>query len=120
MSKTPNLAPTATVNIGGQDRTLRFDFNALALLEEKTGKSAFDQATFQNVKASDLRALIWAGILHELPDVKMEEVGSWLHPGNVREVSEAIGKAFGNDVKEKEAAPLPEADQLSPHPSENE
>jgi len=119
MSNTPSLSPSATMNIGGKERTLRFDFNSLARLEELTGKSAFDSNTFLNIRASDMRAIVWAGLLHESPDLLLEDVGSWLNPGNVKKISEAIAKAFGNNVEDKDAAPLAEADLPLTSQSEN-
>lgn len=103
MSNVPiPTSPIVSIHLGGKDWQLRYDFNALIRLEKEIGKSAFDATTFQAIRAQDLRAFIWAGLLHQQHDLTLEEVGSWINPQNMKLVAEAIGKAFstgeGNKV----------------------
>ena len=43
-----------------RERGLRLDFNALALCEKVTGRSALQASTWAGVRAMDLSALLWA------------------------------------------------------------
>lgn len=96
------VAPTIPLEIGGKTRGLKYDFNALALVEEKTGKSALSGDIFQNLRATDLRFFIWAGLVHEQPDLMVEEVGSWIHMGNLPKITECIAQAFSAAMPKKD------------------
>lgn len=105
------VAPTYPLNVGGELRNLRYDFNALALIEEKTGKSTLSGEVFQNLRASDLRWFLWGGLVHENPNLDVTEVGSWIHLGNLAYITEAIGKAFSSSMPDQEKTgetPLPQ------------
>lgn len=99
------------VNINlDRPRKLRFDTNALAELEDALGQpvTAFDQG---NVGIKTLRAMIWAGLLHELPDLTVREAGKLMDDGDLQEISskltEALELAFGsNNEKNKVSGPI--------------
>jgi hypothetical protein len=62
-----------------RDRYLRYDINALANLEEATGmtiEQAMDEKKIQSLRV--VRALVWAGLLHEDPKLKIETAGDLL------------------------------------------
>lgn len=106
------VAPTYPLEVGGKVRNLRFDFNALAIIEEKLGKSTLSGEIFVNLRASDLRWFLWGGLVHEDPNLTCEEVGSWIHLGNLAVITEGIAKAFSA------AMPKAEGEQASPLPAE--
>ena len=76
-----------------RERTLRFDFNALASFEEQSGRSALDPAVWNSPDAKTLRALLWAAMLHEDEALTIKAVGAMIHAGNVSYVSEKIQEA---------------------------
>lgn len=82
-------------------RRLCFDLNALIALEEATGwdmmRGGVQTAT---LKLKDVRALLWAGLLHEDPKLKQEDVGKYLHMGNIGEVGEIVMRAYGGSMPE--------------------
>lgn len=74
-----------------KERTLYFDLNALCLLEE----NGINITDLQNgVKMSQVRAILWAGLVHEDPELTLEAVGALVTADCLEEVSTAIGEAF--------------------------
>jgi len=70
-----------TVNLGGRLWHLRFDMNAIAELEgalRLTIKEIGGRLMRGKMGAREVRALVWAGILHEAEDLGIRQVGSWL------------------------------------------
>lgn len=95
-------APGGRIVLGGKERTLRFDFNALAELERETGINALDGSVWTNPSVTITRALLWAGMLHEEPELTIREVGSWLRLDNVEEVIGLIATAYQAAVGREE------------------
>jgi hypothetical protein len=101
-----------SIEIGGKRRTLRYDLNALAEIEEKTGRP-ISQVSELNVDMRTVRAIVWAGFIHAEPDLTLQEVGSWIGPGGMSFIDalkyfhEAFGEAFG-DANPTQATDLPE------------
>lgn len=89
-------------------RHLRFDMNAWYDIEEKTGID-LRSTTVAKLKVGHLRAVVWACLRHEDPDLTLEVVGSLIDLGNLDYVSERLNQMFmlhggKAEVDEKEAA----------------
>jgi hypothetical protein len=89
-------------------RHLRMDFNALAQAEEVTGKSFLNGIAWQGMTVKDYRALIWACLLHEDPELTLEAVGSMVHVGNVEYVTGCLAKLWEKSTPKEEGRPLAE------------
>jgi len=77
-----------------REHTLKYDYNALALAEKETGKSVLDlffgilkPKTF---RITDLRALLWVGLLHEDPELTIEATGNLLKPSRTPAAIKAV------------------------------
>lgn len=91
-----------------KQRKFKYGMNAFCALEEK----GYDLAAFETegVKFKDIRALVWAGLLHEFkddPDWTEEAAGDLIDQADnlqdvFKAVSEAIAAALGTDVKDGE------------------
>lgn len=86
------------IDIGGKLRLFRMDLNALVKFEETTGLKITKYFNPERVGVTGLRALLWAGLLHGEPELKIEEVGSWLSADNIEEAAENISKAMGGEA----------------------
>ncbi len=85
-------------------RTLRFDLNAFAELEEKFGSM---DAAFQAMKKGSLkaaRALLWAGLLHEDETLTEKGVGAMVGLQNIGGIMEIIADAMNRAMPETESA----------------
>lgn len=71
------------LQIGGRKRTLRFDSNAIIEAQEATGCEGLEAALMRagSLDVRIIRALLWAGLLHQDEDLEIREVGSWLGDG---------------------------------------
>ena len=75
-------------------RTLRYGLNALAKVEDITGKNIMG-LDLNNVSIKDLLAIIYAGLYHEDKELTVEKVGDFIDEySNITEVAEKLGEAF--------------------------
>jgi hypothetical protein len=76
-----------------KQRKLRFTFNAFCELEEVMDRPLTE---LQNgFKMKDLRALLWAGLLHEEPEMTIEQAGDLIDEAeSIEVVAEAVSKAI--------------------------
>lgn len=98
-------------------RRLKYDLNAFALLKEQHGINLFRADPDRLHDPTAVRACLWAGLVHEDPNLTVEQVGSFVDLGNFREVSELVAEAMmsanGRQVpSEDEADPFSGAQTL--------
>lgn len=70
-----------TVTLGGKAWHLRYDMNAIADLEGALGRDIREiglRLMRGRMGTREVRALVWAGILHEFEDAGIRQVGDWL------------------------------------------
>jgi hypothetical protein len=99
--------------LNGETKTLKFDMNSFAVLEERFGsvQKAFEALSEGSIKT--MRILLWAGLIHDevvLDEITGEpikynitpfEVGSWISPAMMNEVSEKLGLAMNDGMPEQ-------------------
>lgn len=66
------------VELGGKARLLKFDFNAVCEIEERTGKGVGAIFTEQHVGFNTVRLFLWAGLKWKIPGLQPQQVGQWL------------------------------------------
>jgi len=83
-----------------KQRHLYFDLNAFAELEEMYGSVDAAMASLEQGSVKGIRALVWAGLIHEEMDEKGEpqitqrQVGSWIGFENVKTIAEKLTEAL--------------------------
>ena len=100
--------------LGGKERRLRYDLNALAEVENRLNISSFTQLKDTVIGFKTVRTLIWAGLAHEDPALTETDVGAWIGPGGVsmldamQKVVEAFVEATGpkNPTMPESKAPV--------------
>lgn len=89
-------------------RYLFFDLNAMCSFQEVTGKNLFEAKVFKRVLTKmepvDLRALLWACLLDDDPDLTLREAGKLMQ--DMGKVATAINQAI--------TVALPEAEKSRP------
>lgn len=96
-------APGGTLVLGGRERTLRFDLNALATLEDELGVNVLDGTVWQNMNVRTVRAMLWVGLLHEDESLTLHEVGSWIDLANVEIIADQVTTALGAAMPEPDS-----------------
>lgn len=83
------------IEVGGKDRTLKFDLNALAEVEDRLKLSGINDVIplLERISIRTVRCLLWAGLFHEDPTLTEKDVGSWNI--DVRDVVPLLGQAIG-------------------------
>lgn len=94
------------IELGGKQRTLLYDLNAFIELEEHYGSIDGAMEALEKGSIKALRAILWAGLLHEEEDLKPRDVGSWITINELPTFSEVLGKAL--------SGALPQDDGTSP------
>jgi len=94
MSNLTDIRPKTVKITLDKERSLLYDFNALAALEEEYGdiEKALDALARGSVKA--IRAVLWAGLLHEDETLTVKQVGKMLMPADIGRVGDAINEAL--------------------------
>jgi hypothetical protein len=75
-------------------RHLRFDLNAMSAYEDATGNSSFSIG--DNINAKNIRALLWASLIHEDEDLTIKQVGHMIHPGNMTYITNKLNQITKN------------------------
>lgn len=86
------------VSLPNTDFTLRYDFNALCALEEKTGENILENfQEWQSGKSPSMRQIrvyIWGGLLHNNPKVTLEDAGNAITEAGLQASMDAMTKAL--------------------------
>jgi hypothetical protein len=91
-----------------KERTLRLTLNAMIRFQEVTGKDLLKGFDPENMSLDDVRALLWACMLHEDKSLNLEKVGDMIDLSNLKTVIESISGAAGMAFPEpKEGDPDP-------------
>lgn len=84
-------------------RNLRFGMQALMRIEDKLNKP-FASINFEKeMKYSELSVIIWAGLVHEEPELTPESVANLIDEfTDIQTAMEKVGEAMTNAFKKKE------------------
>lgn len=74
-------------------RTLKFTLNSLEIIEDLTGQSLDKIGQSMNMKT--LKALLYAGLVHEDKELTAERIGDMIEVGDLERVSQALSEALG-------------------------
>jgi hypothetical protein len=104
---------TTKVTFGGKTHTIKFDMNSFAALEEFYGDIDEIMGKAEKGTVKGLRAMIWAGIIHEYldeegePTIKPHEVGAMISaedlPEIFKQVNDVMRESMPEEAKELEA-----------------
>ena len=123
--------PYVFINIGEKQRKFRVDMNALADMEIAWGADNWKgiDAFLKDIDKSivRLRIFLWACLRQDEPRLTIDEVGRWIHLGNLEEVLKAtephkeyINATEEGDLKNPKATDQTPADVgTGPSPSDS-
>jgi hypothetical protein len=85
------------ISLGGEERVLRYDLNALAEIGDRLDiqiriSHIYEDLLNRPMPLKAFRVVIWAGLVHENPNITEEEVGAMV---DVDELPEVMGGFFG-------------------------
>lgn len=73
---------------------LVFDWNAVALIEEHTGRNLLQNAGWQKLNARDLSVFLWAALLEDDPELTLKEVRRMMFPWNRELIDAKLAEAY--------------------------
>ena len=97
---------TVTIELGGKERHLKYDLNAIAEIGERLDITIRLQRFAEDLMStplpfSALRVILWAGLVHEDPDLTPQQVGAWVDLDNMQEVWDRFFTLFGDKFSAK-------------------
>jgi hypothetical protein len=90
----------ATLQLNGTSYTLAYKpWGVIRRLHKEQGVNLLDllgdeQAADRMMDPTTLSALVWGGLIHEHPDLTLEQVEGWMGLGNLGVVSHAVASAI--------------------------
>ena len=96
--------PDVSIVLGGKERKLCFDFNAIVLASQETGINLL-KAIVREIEPASLRGLLWASLLRDDPTITLEQVGQMIRPGSVPGIREALLRVWFESAGEAEGKP---------------
>lgn len=87
--------PTDGVGITlDKPRTLRYSGRSLRAIEKETGKNVLKGEIGGNLNFTELVVLVWAGLLHEDPDLDLDDAADLVDPARIEEIADAMNEAL--------------------------
>lgn len=102
-SNLKKIRPEKVQIVLDKTRTLVYDLNAFAELEDQFGSIEEAMRALESGKIKAIIAILWAGLVHEDENLTPKYVGSIIGLGDLQQVADALGKAINTA--------LPEADK---------
>lgn len=94
-------------------RNMLIDFNALALIEERTGRSIMEANVWSSMKVGEIRLVLWAALTHEDEAITEEHVGSLVSVAAIPYVVSKVSQAFQLSLSQQTATPVPQPQQAA-------
>jgi len=98
----PSVVPLIKLKLD-KVRHLRLDLNAMVAYERVSGKKI--ESFGLDSSMEEVLYLLWACLLHEDKELTVEEVGSTVHAGNLKEIDASLSQAFRVAMPEETDSP---------------
>jgi hypothetical protein len=107
--------PKVSITLNGNDYVMEYDFNAICTAEELTGINMFGSFDFQRLSTVSFRAMLFATLLHNHPDMTLEQVGPLITAKSLPEITIKMVEAWHGSRPEvvEEAKGNAEAEEVS-------
>lgn len=89
----------AEIELGGKNRKLRYDFNAISDLEEKAQTGIMQLMAEDRMGFGTIRLLVWAGLKWEEKGLTLQRAGDMIQKcledgGDLAKIMEPVSKAL--------------------------
>lgn len=102
--------PRVPITLNGKKLHLVYDFNAIARAEELTGLNLFSTFDFSHLSVTKFRAMLFASLLKENPEITIEECGDFITAKTLADITIKMVEAWhGSRPEVKEEAGNDEA-----------
>lgn len=86
-----------------KERHLKLTLGGMKAFQEQTGKSLLKGFDMSEMGESDLIALIWACLVWEDKELKVDDVGYMLDIGQIPEISQKLAQAINTSLPDKKS-----------------
>ena len=95
-----NPKPTAEVKIGEKTYTMTFDFNAMAIIQEETGRNPFGSDLWNNLGPLEVIDVLYGFLNTQHPEIKKENLRKMIHIGNMKHIITVMQEAWEKAIPE--------------------
>lgn len=93
------------VTLGGKERTLKYTLWSIGEVGERLGIEVrlahlTDDLLGAKLSLKALCTILWAGLIHEEPELTEQQVGQWVDQDNLPEVLNAFFALFGAQLSD--------------------
>ncbi len=89
-----DIKPTAKIKINDQEYTMVFDMNAMAIIQEETGRNPFGEELWENLGPLETIAMLYGFLNSNHPDVTKKWLRKNIHIGNMKGIIESMQDAW--------------------------
>ncbi len=100
--------PDVTLILGGRERTLCFDFNAICVASKATGLNLL-KSIVSELDPQALRGLLWAALLRDEPTLTIDEVGAMIRVPSIPGIRDALMQTWFASVGDGKGSAVGEA-----------
>lgn len=106
------MKTTTTIKVGGRERKLAFDFNAMAYLDEQGGVNVFDGLDFSEFRRPAkmlllITAMLQTDAIDHGEELTKEKVGAMLDLATMREFTEKMEEVVERSIPDEDGAHRP-------------
>lgn len=106
------------VDLGKRTAVLRYDMNAICELEEAIGGPVTTLLSdAKRLGFREIRALVWAGMLHGEPTNTLAKVGAWIDAARFADIAKVAAEALSAALKIDGAEDDDSTDRGEPDPT---
>lgn len=97
------LAPTVEITLGSKVYSLLFDFNAVAEVEERTGRNLMSKEGWDKLNGTTISIILWACLQFSHPEMTLVLTRRLMSTKNLNNVIEKVKEAWTLSKPEPEA-----------------
>jgi len=94
--------PTAKLTLMGKQYTMAFDFNAMAIIQEETGKNPFSEEIWNNLGPIEVIAMLYGFLNTYHPEMTKDWLRKNIHIGNMKDIIESMQEAWEKSIPDAE------------------
>jgi hypothetical protein len=120
---TPTVAGTTAdptikftdLTLGKKTYKLCFDFDAVALAEEKTGMALLAGVDWRNIGVRRIAVMLYASALKAQPDVTMDEFRQYINHRNIGKIQMALADSWVENQMDEDADDISAEESADPN-----
>jgi hypothetical protein len=103
-NKLESAIPTSELELMGKRYVLCYDFNAMSIIQEETGRNPFGEDMWEDLGPKEIVAFLHGFLNTYHPELTKKDVGRMIHFNNAKYVMEQLMDAWDKAIPDKDEA----------------